>query len=158
MQLIRELTHNYILNCAVLGWLLAQLLKAVYVWIATKKFVPERLFGPGGMPSSHSACVSALALAVCRSEGFSSPAFAIAFILACVVMYDATSVRRQAGEHGRAINLMMDKIEDLEDPDDPDRDQDDRESVEFKEVLGHKPIEVLAGALLGILIALVVPM
>jgi acid phosphatase family membrane protein YuiD len=152
MQELQSLIHNYVLICAVAGWFSAQLLKVMYVLIRTHKFVPERMFGPGGMPSSHSACVTALTIATCRADGFGSTTFAIAFALACVVMYDATGVRRQAGEHAKALNMVMDRIDNMYD-DDTDFDNED-----LKEVLGHTPLEVLAGALLGILIALIIPM
>ncbi len=143
--------RNYVLNCAVLSWFSAQILKTLIVFITTKKFVPERIFGPGGMPSAHSASVTSLAIATCRYCGFNSVEFAISFVLACVVMYDATSVRRQAGEHAKAINIVVDKVDQLED------DDDDLDIKELKEVLGHTPLEVLAGALLGILIAMLLP-
>ncbi len=144
---------NYALNCAVISWFSAQFIKTMLVFITTKKFVPERIFGPGGMPSAHSASVSSLAIAVCKLCGFVSTEFAIAFMFACVVMYDATSVRRQAGEHAKAINIVVDKVDSLDD------DENDFLNIkQLKEVLGHTPFEVMAGSLLGILIAMIVPM
>ncbi len=143
---------NYALNCAVISWFSAQFIKTMLVLITTKKFVPERIFGPGGMPSAHSASVSALAISICRICGFASPEFAIAFMFASIVMYDATSVRRQAGEHAKAINIVVDKVDSLED------DDDDLNIKQLKEVLGHTPFEVVAGSLLGIIIAMIVPM
>ncbi len=142
---------NRVLCCAVLSWLSAQLIKTLLVFVLTKKFVSERIFGPGGMPSAHSSCVTALAISTCRVCGISSVEFAITFVLACVVMYDATSVRRQAGEHAKAINKVVDIVDKLED------DDDDLNIRQLKEVLGHTPLEVLAGSLLGILIAMIVP-
>ena len=109
------------------------------------------MVGSGGMPSAHTACVSALTIATCRSAGFASVEFAISFILAIIVIYDALNVRRQAGEHAKAINIMVDRL-DNENDDDPDLG-----IKELKESLGHKPMEVLAGALLGILIAMLIP-
>ncbi len=143
---------NYALNCAILSWFSAQFIKTILVLITTKKFVPERIFGPGGMPSAHSASVSALSIAVCRLCGFASAEFAIAFMFACIVMYDATSVRRQAGEHAKAINIVVDRVDNLED------DDEELDIKELKEVLGHTPFEVMAGSLLGILIAMIIPM
>lgn len=151
MENLLFIFRNYALNCAVLSWFSAQMLKTLLVLIMTKKFVPERIFGPGGMPSAHSASVTSLAIATCRSCGFGSTEFAIAFLFACVVMYDATSVRRQAGEHAKAINIVVDKVDSLE------TDDDDLNIKELKEVLGHTPLEVLAGALLGIIISMIIP-
>ena len=154
MDKILFIFQNYALNCAVLSWFSAQMIKTLLVLIMTKKFVPERIFGPGGMPSAHSASVSALAISTCRMCGFTSTEFAIAFMLACIVMYDATSVRRQAGEHAKAINIVVDKVDSLE----KDDDEEDLNIKELKEVLGHTPFEVMAGSLLGILVAMLVPM
>lgn len=142
---------NRVLCSALLSWFSAQMIKTLLVLITTKKFVPERIFGPGGMPSAHSASVTALAIATCRACGISSVEFAIAFVFAAVVMYDATSVRRQAGEHAKAINKMVDKVDKMEE-DDEDLDID-----QLKEVLGHTPLEVLAGSLLGIIISMLIP-
>ena len=150
------LLHNYVLNCAALSWFLAQFIKTILVLLTTGKLKLERMFGSGGMPSAHSACVCALAIATCRKVGFSSVEFAITFVLACVVMYDALNVRRQAGEHAKAINIVVDHIN--------DNDTDDAEISginrikELKESLGHKPMEVLAGSLLGIIISMILPL
>ena len=142
---------NRVLCCSLLAWISAQFIKTTLVLITTKKFVPERIFGPGGMPSAHSASVVALAIATCRVCGISSVEFAITFVLSAIVMYDATSVRRQAGEHAKAINKMVDKVDKIEE------DDEDLNIDQLKEVLGHTPLEVLAGALLGILIAMLIP-
>lgn len=145
------LIHNYVLICAGSSWFIAQVLKTVLVWILSGKLRWERMVGSGGMPSAHTACVTALLLATCRKAGFSSVEFAIAFILAIIVIYDALNVRRQAGEHAKAINIMVDRL-DNENDDDPDLG-----IKELKESLGHKPMEVMAGALLGILTAMLIP-
>ncbi len=149
---ISELLHNYVLMCAITSWFIAQVLKTLLVLIFTKKLKLERMVGSGGMPSAHTACVTALAIAICRMCGFSSVEFGIAFVLAVVVIYDALNVRRQAGEHAKAINIVVDRI-------DEEKDDDDLLGIkQLKESLGHKPIEVLAGALLGILVPLVMPL
>ena len=147
-----DLLHNYVLICAGVSWLVAQVLKTVLFCIFNKKMKWERMIGSGGMPSSHTACVSALTIATCRQSGFSSVDFAISFIVAVIVIYDALNVRRQAGEHAKAINIVVDHIDDRKD------DGDDLGIKELKESLGHKPMEVLAGALLGILISMMIPM
>ena len=147
-----DLIHNYVLICAGLSWFIAQILKTLLYCVFNKKMKWERMVGSGGMPSSHTACVSALTIATCRKSGFSSVDFAISFILAVIVIYDALNVRRQAGEHAKAINIVVDHI------DDRNYDGDDLGIKELKESLGHKPMEVLAGALLGILISMILPM
>ncbi len=141
---IRE-SYNYIIVSAVISWAVAQILKAVINSIKLRTFNAERLIGPGGMPSAHSAFVSSAAIAVMKAEGLSSTEFAISFVIAIVVMYDAMSVRRHAGYHAREINLLKEKNK-------------ISESKKLKEVLGHTPLEVTCGALLGILIAFLVPM
>ncbi len=151
MDFISLIFKNQALLSALFSWFFAQLIKTLLVLVTTKKFVPERIFGPGGMPSAHSASVTALVVSICRVSGLDSPEFAIAFALAAIVMYDATSVRRQAGEHAKAINKMVDKVDKIED------DDEELDINQLKEVLGHTPLEVLAGSLLGIIIAMLVP-
>ena len=145
---VYDLATNYVLLCAVAGWFAAQFLKFFIKLVVTKKPDWERLTGAGGMPSSHSAMVCALALAVAKTDGTRSPVFAIAFMFACVVIYDAVGVRRAAGEHAKALNSM--KAEQAKSEE--DFEEEVEELVEFKEKLGHTPLEVLGGALLGILI------
>lgn len=151
MDFILMVFKNSVLCSAVISWFSAQIIKTLLVFITTKKFVPERIFGPGGMPSAHSASVTALSIATCRVCGIQSVEFAIAFVLAAVVMYDATSVRRQAGEHAKAINKVVDKVDKMEE------DDEELNIRQLKEVLGHTPLEVLAGALLGIIISMIIP-
>ena len=153
-QNFRVLIDNYALNAALLSWLLAQVLKVVFTFAMTKKFDAERLFGSGGMPSAHSALSCALTIAISRMCGVRSAEFAIAFVFTCIVMYDAVGVRRQAGKHAAALNRLLDRKEDEpeEEPDDEENEQ-----AEFKELLGHTPLQVLSGALLGILVAMILP-
>ena len=118
------------------------------------------MIGAGGMPSAHSATVCAMTIAVSRISGFNSPEFAICCIVAFVVMYDATGVRRAAGEQARRLNQILSHFKKqgidigLEEEDDPTENPDMKE---LKEFLGHTPVQVLAGALLGIIIAMLVP-
>ena len=153
---MRDIFHNYVLTASVAAWLLAQMLKVVIEFLYSKKLNLERLVGAGGMPSSHSAGVCALTISLSRSEGVKSPVFALAFVLACIVMYDAMSVRREAGEHAKIINKMVRDLDEDSDDDMKDSEKAD-EDTELKEILGHTPLEVLAGACLGILVALIVP-
>ncbi|MBQ2676597.1 MAG: divergent PAP2 family protein [Clostridia bacterium] len=141
--------QNYILLCAMIGWFSAQLLKPIILFFFTGKFETERLVGAGGMPSSHTAMVCALTVATARSEGMDSAIFAVCFVFACVVMYDAMGVRRAAGMHAKAINELRTWQEETDEDDDDD-------FIALQEKLGHTPLEVLGGALLGILIPMVV--
>ena len=140
-----ELFHNYVLNVALVSWVSAQVLKVLFCLAMTKRFNPERLVGAGGMPSAHSATVCGMMVAISRQIGFTSAEFAISFVLAAVVMYDAMGVRRAAGEQAKVLNKMLEKNERFE------------QQPELKEFLGHTPLQVLAGALLGILIAMIIP-
>ena len=150
MEQIFQLLSNYPLIVAGSSWAAAQVLKAMINALQTKKFKAERLVGAGGMPSCHSAAVCGLMMALARSEGMGSPSFAVAVLLAIVVMYDAMGVRRAAGEQAKALNrLAKSKILDEEDPNILPGD--------LKEYLGHTQIQVLAGALLGIMIAIFIP-
>ncbi|HNX64667.1 MAG TPA: divergent PAP2 family protein [Oscillospiraceae bacterium] len=143
--------YNYVLLTAVVSWFSAQIIKTIIHLIRYRTFNPERLFGAGGMPSSHSALVCSATLAVSRKIGTNSVEFALMFILAVVVMYDAMGVRRAAGLHAKEINRINKTIEEST------NDNKQEEYKELKEYLGHTPFEVLGGALLGILISLIVP-
>lgn len=142
MQYLKDLFHNYILVSAVTSWFLAQVLKVIINYAATGTKSLERFVGSGGMPSSHTALVCSATIASARLEGTGSPIFALCFIVTCVVMYDALNVRRQAGEHAKALNKIL-RSEELVGEDEG-----------LKELLGHTPLEVLAGALLGICVAM----
>ena len=143
MGTIRDLLSNYVLIVAVTGWLIAQIIKTVTVLITTNRFDVERLTGAGGMPSAHSAAVCGMTIAVAKTVGVGDPLFALAFLFASVVMYDATGVRRAAGEQAKRLNVISSKSDLFGDM--------------LKESLGHTPLEVLAGALLGILLAMIIP-
>ncbi|MBQ8569566.1 MAG: divergent PAP2 family protein [Oscillospiraceae bacterium] len=149
--------YNYILITATASWITAQIIKTLIVLIRTRKFNFERLFGPGGMPSGHSAMVCSGTLAVSRQCGTGSPEFAIMFMLALIVMYDAMGVRRSAGMHAREINLIK-RIMKKQQPEAFSEPAKMKPAKELKEILGHTPLEVLSGAMLGIIMALVMPM
>lgn len=141
---------NHTLIVAVLSWFIAQVIKTITDFFTSKKFSAERLTGSGGMPSSHSALVCAMAISVARINGFYSTQFAIAFVFAVVVMYDAGGVRRAAGRHAQEINKIKEQIDLF----DGERDNID---PKLKELLGHTPLEILGGALLGIAISMLIP-
>lgn len=152
MTSINELFSNYVLNVAILCWFSAQVFKTLLYLVKTKKFSLERMVGAGGMPSAHSASVCGLTIAIAKSVGFSSPLFAIAFLLSAIVMYDAMGVRRAAGDQAKVINMIIRKNKsDI-------RSYTPKHKNQLKEFLGHTPTEVLGGAILGILIAMILPM
>lgn len=135
----RQLIENAVLVCAILGWVVAQCLKVLFIFIREHKLDLKRILGAGGMPSSHSAFVSSMAMAVGLTEGFYSATFAIAFVLAFIVMYDASGVRKAAGEQAKVLNTMQEQL--LENA-----------PVYLKELLGHTRMEVIIGCLLGMAI------
>ena len=146
MDLIRDLFHNYVLISALTAWLAAQVLKTLFYLIRFKKINLERLVGSGGMPSSHTAIVCSLSTAVARTSGVSSPLFAVSIILAFIVMYDAAGVRRAAGEQAKILNRLIEHNYDFFEA-----------QKALKELLGHTPLEVFAGAVLGIIVSFLMP-
>lgn len=155
---------NVALLVPVLSWVAAQLIKAVLYAVKYKTFKLERLFGSGGMPSSHSSTVCALVITIYRMEGLNSAVLGLAFVFAMITMYDATGVRRAAGLHAKQINRLRHIVEELDeealdkmDEKVDDDEEDPEDTKELKEFLGHTPLEVILGALLGILIAVVFP-
>lgn len=143
---------NYMLSVALLSWLTAQVCKTLLNFALSGKFDAERLWGAGGMPSAHSALVCSMVIAAAKSEGVNSPIFALAFILAAIVMYDAMGVRRETGEQAKILNQML---SDWLSGDKSVLLPENRKKL--KEKVGHTPLEVLSGALLGILLAVIVP-
>lgn len=163
------LMANPILTVGVISWLLAQILKTIHYAVKFKTFNPERITGAGGMPSSHSSLVVSVAIYTLRSQGVTSPSFALAMILAGVVIYDAMSVRYNAGLHAKELNRLRRVIDEIDDEISQKKNADDEtdsdeitekmtERKDFKEFLGHTPLEVLAGSLLGIIIAMAFPL
>ena len=140
--------QNKILISAVMGWLIAQILKTIIHLYFTKSFSAERLVGSGGMPSSHSSTVCALAASTSMQCGLNSPEFALAVIVAIIVMYDALGVRRETGIQAVIINEMMDFFKGM--------DKKFSREDKLKELVGHTPLQVLMGAILGIIIAIVI--
>lgn len=139
------LTGNAIIDCALLAWFLAQLIKVVLELVLLRRFNAARFVSSGGMPSSHSALVVAAAAAIGKLYGVDGPAFALAAVLAAVVMYDACNVRRSAGDTARLVNQLLEHVERLTAEDFAD---------DLKIIMGHTPLQVAAGALLGLGIGL----
>lgn len=148
MLFFQEIIHNQILLTASAGWLLAQLLKSIIYFLLNKEFSGERLIGDGGMPSSHSATVCALATSVALECGSGSTEFAIAAIFAIVVMHDAMGVRRETGIQAQLLNEIIQVFEEMGRNELSAHDK-------LKEFVGHTPLQVLMGGLLGIVTAVV---
>ncbi len=178
MPIIQVLCSNPLVNICAVAWFAAQVIKTLLHWVSHGNLKLERMTGSGGMPSSHSALVVSLTIGMARVVGFNSPLFALTIAFAAVVMYDAMGVRRAAGEQAKTINWMLGSYKDFWDvlKDHPLLDFEDDEDIEepgqedeqgalsrqnrkaLKEYLGHTPLEVIAGALLGILIAMIYPL
>lgn len=147
MQILKDLIQNYLLISAGVAWFAAQILKVFTGIFRERHFsIISLLTGTGGMPSSHSACVTALAVASGLYYGLGSSWFAVTTILALVVMRDASGVRREAGKQAKVINQLIRELFTTED--------EKRFQTDLKELLGHTPLQVFVGALLGGLVAL----
>lgn len=142
---VLDIFQNEALFCALLGWFSAQTLKVVLYAVLERRFDIRRFWGSGGMPSSHSALVVSLAMMVGFLHGFETAAFATCAVLSLVVMYDAAGVRRETGTQATVINQIL---KDVLINGKPISDE------ELKELVGHTPLEVLGGAIVGILVAL----
>lgn len=139
-----NLWNNHLLVNAMTAWITAQILKVIIYALMNQKLDIHRLFGDGGMPSGHSATVTALAVTAGMECGLDSPIFAVSTILAIIVMHDAMGVRMEAGKHAKALNELLELFSsDLEN------------EIKMKEFLGHTPLQVAFGALLGLVVALI---
>ena len=147
MNIFFELACNKILIHAALGWCIAQILKFVVGYIKEGRITFTLLLSSGGTPSSHAATVTALATSTGYQHGFDSAMFAISFVLAFIVMYDAAGVRRAAGEQAKILNHMMREL---------DEGKTDNMQKELKELIGHTPFQVIIGAILGVFIPVVI--
>lgn len=141
-----EFISNKVLLSAILGWVTAQVLKTIINTLLTKEFNPERLVGSGGMPSSHSATVTSLTTASAIIYGFSSFEFAVSFVLTTIVLYDAMGVRRETGRQSKLLNLMVRTF---------NHEKKTLPEELLREYIGHTPLQVLAGSILGIIIAII---
>lgn len=148
MDWLLDLLTNRFLITGVSSWAVAQVLKTVIHFIIYKKFDISRLVGDGGMPSGHSATVTSIAVAAALFYGTGSFEFAIAAILAIIVCHDAMGVRLETGKQAVVLNELIKAFNDL-------AAEDISEDVKLKEFVGHTPIQVLAGILIGVLNALV---
>lgn len=146
MHPVSGILHNHVLLAALIGWFLAQALKIPIYYLVEGKWDWHRFHGSGGMPSSHTSMVVAASIMLGALNGFDSAVFAAAVVFSSVVMYDATGVRRETGRQAVVINRILQDVLINGRP---------ISNVELKELVGHKPIEVAAGALLGVAIAVV---
>ncbi|BAY30007.1 hypothetical protein NIES2107_18510 [Nostoc carneum NIES-2107] len=144
MQDIGDILDNRVLLVALIACLIAQSMKLVIEIVKNRKLNVRVLVTTGGMPSAHSALVTSLATGVGQTLGWASPDFALATIFAIIVMYDAAGVRQAAGKQARILNQMIDELFD---------DKHDFTQDRLKELLGHTPVQVIAGSALGITIS-----
>ena len=145
MEVIGEILKNKYIVIPLLLWFCIQIFKVIYDLITTKKFNFKRIMGAGGMPSSHSAVVVGLATLIGKYEGINTPIFAIALIFSFVVMYDAAGVRRAAGKQASVLNKIVQTpgLSNIE------------VHEKLLEALGHTPLQVFVGALIGIVAGLI---
>ena len=147
MTWLKELVTNPFLITSTSSWFIAQVMKVIINFCVTKKLDWERLVGDGGMPSGHSATVSSLAVFAALRCGCSSFEFAVCAILAIIVCHDATGVRQEAGKQAIVINDMVAQFEKLF--------KQDIVDIDLKELVGHTPLQVLAGIMVGVVNALI---
>jgi acid phosphatase family membrane protein YuiD len=139
MDWLTDLLTNPFLLTSLSSWFIAQVIKVIINAIVNKKIVWERMVGDGGMPSGHSATVSSLAVVTGLAYGFGTFPFALAAVFAIVVCHDATGVRQETGKQAVMLNEIIQILE-----------ADDLPEVKLKELVGHTPLQVLAGILIGI--------
>ncbi len=145
MQDIGDILNNRVLLVALIACLIAQVLKLAIEIIKNRKLNIQVLVTTGGMPSAHSALVTALAAGIGQTIGWQSSEFALATVFAIIVMYDAAGVRQAAGKQARILNQMIDELF---------REHPEFPQDKLKELLGHTPFQVIAGSVLGVTISL----
>lgn len=143
---MEEITQFKYLYVPFILWFCIQVFKVIWDLVKTKKFNFKRILGAGGMPSSHSAIVTSLATLIGKNEGITTPIFALSVIFSFIVMYDAAGVRRAAGKQATILNKIVNTpgLSNLQ------------IHEKLVEVLGHTPIQVFVGAVIGIIVGLVV--
>ena len=145
MNYLQQFFSNKVIGISALAWFIAQLIKIIIDLVKSRSIDMKLLTSSGGMPSSHSAFVTSLATSIGMTQGFDSTQFAITFVLCMVVMYDAAGVRRAAGKQAAVINDIAEIMENY----------GFKMDENLKELLGHTPVEVAAGAVLGITLSAV---
>ena len=149
MQLLLDFITNPCVAVPLSAWIIAQIVKTIVNFCVTKELNFERLIGDGGMPSCHSSVVMALATTCGITYGFGSGLFAISFVLAAIVMHDATGVRRETGKQAATLKKLAELVNSaIADPDHHIR------TNKLKELVGHSPLQVAMGGTLGVVIAI----
>lgn len=138
-----ELFSNEYVAVAFIAWFVAQFMKVILTLLFERKFDLTRFWGSGGMPSSHTSSVLGVTTAIGLIEGWGTPIYALGLVFSCIVMYDATGVRRAVGKQASILNNMVRDI----------YEHKHIEQGQLKELIGHTPFEVIGGAILGIIIA-----
>lgn len=147
LEFVRGFFSNYLLISAICGWLVAQMFKMIIALFTGHRVNPiKMLVSNGGMPSSHSATVLAMATASLIKFGVTSPYFAMASVLAFIVMNDAAGVRYQTGEQSKVLNRMVKEVF-------PDTDEENP-PPHLKELVGHTPLQITMGAIVGVFVAI----
>lgn len=146
MPIFPGIFYNTILISAVTAWLAAQLLKVGISLFVARKLNFQLIFSSGGFPSSHSATVSALALGIGKYYGWNSPIFAVSAVYGMVVLYDAAGVRRAAGKQAEVLNQLVERFS----------QGSDLAQDRLKELIGHTPLEVFGGVIVGIIVGLLI--
>ena len=145
--MILDLLGNKILVTALISWGVAQALKFTIYFLVNGKIDLSRLLGDGGMPSGHSATVTSLAIMTGKIYGVGSGAFALALILAVIVMHDAMGVRLETGKQAQMINRLVNIFEDI--------NHIEITNDMLKEFIGHTPLQVVCGSIVGIITSLI---
>ncbi|HIT72117.1 MAG TPA: divergent PAP2 family protein [Candidatus Fimicola cottocaccae] len=139
--MVNEFLSNTPIWAGIIGWLSAQVIKVILTLFSEKRLDLTRLYGSGGMPSSHTSFVMALTFSIGKIHGFNIPSFAVSLAFSFVVMYDAAGVRRAAGKQAAVLNKLI-------------FHSGLKPEEQLKELLGHTPLQVMAGAVLGIFVGL----
>ena len=146
MNILIKIFENKVLMIPLMVLLITQVFKTIYFSIKNRKIDLFTLITTGGLPSSHSALVSSLSTVVAKVNGITSTEFAITVILAMIVMYDASGIRKAAGEHAKILNEMLEEKEYY----------NSKEYKKLKELLGHTKLEVFVGFLTGIILTIII--
>ncbi len=147
MEYLRQIGQNTVLVSAVTGWFVVQVLKFFIHYFLTREWKFERLFGPGGMPSSHASTVCALCISSGKYFSVASFEFAVTFILATIVMHDARGVRLETGKQAKILNDIIAKVF---------NDHPNFPQSELKELVGHTNFQVLVGGIIGIIVGIII--
>ena len=153
MQTIQDLFSNRVLLSGLIGWGAAQVLKTIIYALMHHTLDLTRIFGDGGMPSGHSATVCAVATSAGILYGLGSFPFAISVIVAIIVMHDAMGVRHETGEQAKVLNQMIEEWIDISEKNSPFL-----QNMHLKEMVGHTPLQVVAGMVVGIVVGCLYPM